>query len=124
MFVVRPITAWSDPSNALSQRAGDIDWRDLNVVSAFNRVAHLLYPDETNDLFTGLNAGSDRTFNVKVQDGTILGVLNAIARDDGELGWSVRYGRPSDPVAFELTIGHYGIGPTHGWPRRPIVGKR
>jgi len=124
VFVVRPISAWNDPSNALNRPAADIDWHTLNVVSGFDRVAHLLYPDETSDVFAGLNGGGDRTFDVKVTGGTILDVLNAVARADGELGWSVRYGRPSDPVAFELTIGHYGIGPMHGWLKRPTVGQR
>src|SRR5262249_57354360 len=107
------------PSSALHEPAADIGWHTLSVVSGFDRVAHLLYPDETSDVFTGLNGGGDRTFDVKVTRGTILEVLNAVARADGELGWSVRYGQPSDPVAFELTIGHYGIGPMHGWLKRP-----
>jgi hypothetical protein len=119
MYVVRTSAAWNDPTNVLNRPVPDGDWRDLSTLSAFNRVSHLLYPDDTSPLYTGLSVKNDRPFSVQVRGGTILDLLNAIALADGELGWSVRYGRPPDQIQFELTIGHYGIGPTHGWRRRP-----
>lgn len=119
VFVVRAAAAWTDPANVLNRRVRDIHWHDLSAFSVFDRVAHLLYPNEQRDIYVGLERRNDRPFAVDVDDGTVLDVLNAAARADGELGWWVRYGLPSDARQLELTIGHYGIGPTFGWRERP-----
>ena len=119
MYIVRTRSAWNDPTNRLNQPVPDVDWRDVNVLSAFERLARLLYPGDTSPLYSGLIVRNDRPFTVRVRGGSLLDLLNAIVAADGELGWSVRYGRPSDLIQFELTIGHYGIGITHGWRQRP-----
>lgn len=124
-FVVRTLTAWDDPHDALNQRVRDIYWQGLDVLSAFNRIGHLLYPADPRDYFAGIrlpNSGN-RPFNVGVAEGTVLDVLNAAIRDDGELGWWVSYGGATERQRFSLTLGHYGIGPTFGWPERPALPK-
>jgi hypothetical protein len=123
MYVVRTRSAWSNPRNVLNQPVSDVDWTDLSVLSAFDRVSRLMYPDERPP-FSNLEAKDNRPFSVRLQKGTLLDLLNAIVLADGQLGWSVRYGRPSDAIQFELTIGHYGLGPTHGWRRLPTGGLR
>jgi hypothetical protein len=120
MYVVRTRSAWSSPRNALNQPVPDVDWSDLSVISAFDRVAQLMYPDERPP-FSTLPTKDNRPFSVRLQKGTLVDLLNAIVLADGQLGWAVRYGRSSDSTQFELTIGHYGIGPTHGWRRLPKV---
>lgn len=119
MYIVRTRSAWNDATSVLNQPVPDVDWPDTSVIPAFERLARLLYPDDTSPLYSGLIVKNDRPFSVRVRGGRVLDLLNAIALADGELGWSVRYGRPSDLIQFELTIGHYGVGLTHGWRRRP-----
>ena len=124
-FVVRTVTAWEDPDNALNQRVRDIHWQRLDVLSAFTRIGHLLFPADPREYFSGIRRqnGGNRTLDVDLADGTILDVLNTAVRDDGELGWWVSYGGPSERQRFSLTLGHYGNGPTHGWPERPALPK-
>ena len=49
----------------------------------------------------------------------MLDLLNAVARADGQLGWSIVYGESSSAKRVTLTIGHYGNGPSFGWPTLP-----
>ena len=49
VFVMRSRTAWSDPHGTLTRRVHDIDWREIDTIGAFNRIAHLLYPDAAHD---------------------------------------------------------------------------
>jgi len=101
-----------------------VDWRDLDVIAAFNRVARLLYPVSPHDAFEGMTGTHDRPFSVHVSKGTLLDVLDAAVRADGELGWAVCYGNAPSPTRFTLTLGHYGNGPTLGWHERPPAGTR
>jgi hypothetical protein len=61
----------------------------------------------------------NRPFSVHVSEGTLLDVLDAAVRADGELGWAVAYGAAPGKTRFTLTLGHYGNGPMLGWPERP-----
>jgi hypothetical protein len=123
VFVVRTAAAWDDPRNALNQRVHDLHWHELRVLSAFDRVAHLLYPRDPLTYFEGIREAGNRSFDVDVTDGTILDVLDGAVRADGELGWWVAYGRASERQQFSLTLGHYGNGPTAAWPARPAIAK-
>jgi hypothetical protein len=123
VFVVRTAAAWDDPRNALNQPVRNVHWHDLHVLSAFDRIAHVFYPGDPRAYFEGIRDTSNRSFNVDVSEGTILGVLDAAVRDDGELGWWVAYGNASDRQRFTLTLGHYGNGPTAGWAERPAAKK-
>jgi hypothetical protein len=118
VYVVRTARAWTNPSDVLARPVHGVEWHDLSVFTAFDRIAALLYPG-SGPLYGALSPRNDRPFAVSVDRGTLLDVLVAAARADGELGWAVRYGRPEDRVKFELTIGHYGAGPTHAWTERP-----
>jgi hypothetical protein len=121
VIVVRARAAWTDPRNALNHSVRDVDWRDQDPVAAFNHVARLLYPAETHDTFEGLLPGNARRFDVQVRQGTVLDVLNAAARADGELGWVVLYSAGTSGPRFSLTLGHYGNGPTASWPEPPVA---
>jgi hypothetical protein len=120
VIVVRARAAWMDPRDALNQPVHDIDWSELDPVAAFNHVARLLYPD-AHDPFEGLLPMGARRFDVRLRQGTVLDVLNAAARADGELGWIVLYGAGGTGPRVTLTIGHYGSGPTASWPEPPRV---
>ena len=124
-FVVRTLTAWEDPNDALNQRVRGIHWQRLDLLSTFNRIGHLLYPADTGEYFAGvrLQNGGSRLLDVDVTDGTVLDVLNAVIRNDGELGWWVSYGGATERRRFSLMLGHYGNGPTFGWAERPVVPK-
>jgi hypothetical protein len=122
-FVVRTTAAWDDPRDALNQRAHDVHWRELRVLSAFDHLAHLLYPQDPRVYFEGIRDAGNRSFDVDVVDGTILEVLDATVRADGELGWWVAYGTASDRQQFALTLGHYGNGPTASWRERPPIAR-
>jgi hypothetical protein len=124
VFVVRTSRAWDDAGNVLNRRIREVHWHDLNIVAAFNRLAHLLYPNDSGEVFDARAANDVRLFSVDVSDGTILDVLNAAAVADGELGWWVEYGTTSSPTRFRLTIGHYGNGPTFGWHVLPVSSDR
>jgi hypothetical protein len=119
VVVMRTRRAWTSTRDVLNQQVRDVDWRDLDVIAAFNRVARLLYPASPHEAFEGMSGRHDRPFSVQVSDGTLLDVLDAIARADGELGWAVSYGTAPNPTRFTLTLGHYGNGPTRGWHERP-----
>jgi hypothetical protein len=121
LYVVRTRTAWNDSGGILNRRIPDVDWRDVSLVSAYEGVARILFPQERGSIFSGIRVRDDRPFSVQVSGGTLLDLLNAIALADGQLAWWVRYGGPSDRVQFELTIGHFGVGLTHGWRKRPGV---
>jgi hypothetical protein len=84
-----------------------------------------LYPADPREYFAGvrLQNSGNRPLTVDVVDGTVLDVVNALVRDDGELGWWVSYGNASEPQRFSLTLGHYGNGPTFGWTERPAIAK-
>ena len=119
VFVMRTRAAWTSSRDVLNQQVRDVDWRDLDVIAAFNRVARLLYPASPHEAFEGMSANHDRPFSVQVNGGTLLDVLDAVVRADGELGWAVSYGTAHNPTRFTLTLGHYGNGPTLGWHERP-----
>lgn len=119
IYVVRSRTAWSDPSNVLNRRVAAVEWRDLDVVSVFNRLARLLYPSAPSPVYPGFRGETSRPINVRAPGGSLLDLLDVIALADGQLGWCVTYGRTSDRIQFWLTLGHYGIGPRHGWSKRP-----
>jgi hypothetical protein len=119
VFVMRTRGAWNSTRDVLNQKVRDVDWRDLDVIAAFNRVARLLYPASPHEAFEGLSARHDRPFSVHVSEGTLIDVLDAAVRADGELGWAVSYGTAPTPTRFALTLGHYGDGPTLGWHERP-----
>ena len=121
MYVVRTRTAWTDPGDVLNRPVPDLDWRDVSVLSAYEGVARILFPEETGPVFPGIKMKDDRLFSARVSGGTLLDLLNAIALADGQLGWWVRYGGAADRTQFELTLGHYGVGLTHGWRKRPGV---
>jgi hypothetical protein len=122
VFVMRTRGAWTSRRDVLNRPVGDVDWRDLDVLAAFNRVARLLYPASPHDAFEGMTGTRDRPFSVHVSEGTLLDVLDAAVRSDGELGWAVAYGMAPSPTRFILTLGHFGTGPTLGWPERPWAG--
>jgi hypothetical protein len=119
VFVMRTRGAWTSPRDVLNQQVRDVDWRDLDVIAAFNRLARLLYPASPHEAFEGMAGRHDRPFSVQVSDGTLLDVLDAVVRADGELGWAVSYGTAPNPTRFSLTLGHYANGPTRGWQERP-----
>jgi len=119
VIVVRARDAWNDANDPLNRRVGNVRLHDLTSFTAFDAVAHLLYPGEQREYFAGLRAPTGRSIDIDVPDGTIADVLNAVTRSDGELGWWVRYGGPTDDRRFELTIGHYGIGPAAHWSPLP-----
>jgi hypothetical protein len=119
VFVVRTRAAWSDARDALNRPVRDVDWTDLDPIALFNRVARLLYPDAPRDPFEGMLLSRARPFAVQLRQGTVLDVLNAAARADGQLGWAVWYGPPRGTARFTLTIGHFGSGPSFSWPDRP-----
>jgi hypothetical protein len=121
VFVMRTRGAWASTRDVLDQRVRDVDWRDLDVIAAFNRVARLLYPASPHEAFEGMSPRHDRPFSVQMSDGTLLDVLDAVVRADGELGWAISYGTASNPTRFTLTIGHFGNGPTRGWHERPLA---
>jgi hypothetical protein len=122
-FVVRTALAWEDPRDVLNQRVHDVHWHELRLLTAFDHVAHLFYPRDPRAYFEGIRDAGNRSFDVDVADGTILDVLDAAVRSDGELGWWVAYGDALDRQQFALTLGHYGNGPTAGWPERPAIAK-
>jgi hypothetical protein len=122
VFVVRSRAAWADAHGTLTLPVHDIDWQDVDTVGAFNRIARLLYPNAVHDPFDGVPPSRTRVFSVQLREGTILDLLNAVARADGQLGWSVLYGTPASAKRFALTLGHYGNGPTFGWPSLPQPG--
>jgi hypothetical protein len=124
VLVMRTRGAWTNRRDVLNQPVRDVDWRDVDVIAAFNRVARLLYPASPHDAFEGMTRAHDRPFSVHVSEGTLLDVLDAAVRADGELGWAVCYGSAPGPMRFTLTLGHYGNGPTLGWPERPQAGSR
>ncbi len=119
VLVIRTPAAWARSRGALSLPVGAIDWRDVDVIEAFNRIAHLLYPDSAHPPFEGVAASPTRLLTVQLGPGTMLDLLNAIARTDGQLGWAIVYGEASGTKRFTLTIGHYGNGPSYSWPRVP-----
>jgi hypothetical protein len=119
VLVIRTRLAWTTPHGVLSLPVRNIDWRDVDAVEAFNRVALLLYPDSAHPPFEGLAISRTRLLTVHLDQGTMLDLLNAVARADGQLGWSIVYGESSSAKRVTLTIGHYGNGPSYGWPTLP-----
>jgi hypothetical protein len=119
VLVMRTRGAWTSRRDVLNQPVRDVDWPDLDVIAAFNRIARLLYPASPHDAFEGMTGTHNRPFSVHVREGTLLDVLDAAVRADGELGWAVAYGAAPNPTRFTLTLGHYGNGPMLGWPERP-----
>jgi hypothetical protein len=124
VLVVRTMRAWTNPGDPLNHQVQDIHWADVNVYTALNRLAHLLYPGDSRDRFEGLLLRDERTFTVEVRQGTVIDALNAAARADGELGWWARYGATPQTTRFALTLGHYGNGPSLGWPKAPTGAQR
>jgi hypothetical protein len=119
VLVIRTRLAWTTPGGVPSLPVGAIDWRDVDVIDAFNRIADLLYPDAPHPPFEGLAVSRTRLLTVHLGQGTMLDLLNAVARADGQLGWSIVYGEASSTKRFTLTIGHYGSGPSYSWPTLP-----
>ncbi|HEY2153153.1 MAG TPA: hypothetical protein VGH34_20255 [Vicinamibacterales bacterium] len=119
VLVMRTRPAWTTSRGALSLPVRAIDWRDIDEVEAFNRVALLLYPNAGHPPFEGVAVSRARQFTVQLGQGTMLDLLNAIARADGQLGWAVVYGESSSTKRLTLTIGHYGNGPSYSWPTLP-----
>ena len=121
VITVRTTAAWGDSADALNGPADDIHWHDLDPATAIGRFGRLLYPDLPRDYFDGVGYSRARLFSVDVAAGTVLDLLNAAVRSDGDLGWWVDYGDGAT-TKFELTIGPGGIGPTASWTKRPGAG--
>jgi hypothetical protein len=119
--VMRPVTAWRDPRNALNQRlaanvvASDIGWRDAleqlcAAVGAKGRMSAW-----REDLFLDADAiqahdeALERHVSFGLDQPTVLQALSTLAQSHGELAWMVRYTRQRPYLMFHTRF-HDGFG--------------
>ncbi|HMC76437.1 MAG TPA: hypothetical protein VKH34_04865 [Vicinamibacterales bacterium] len=87
VVVVRPLLAWTQPDHPLSRDTGPARLENATVIDAVNYLQALLEPG------LRFTAGRDRAveaprITVSTAGGTLLPLLNAIARSFGELCWT------------------------------------
>jgi hypothetical protein len=107
VYVFRTSAAWRDPQNLLNRSVGRVRWTGVNEESATDRFWSLLYPSGN---CTQPRDGRSRAaaFDINVENGTLLDVLNAVARakhSRGRFGWHVARG--GDLLAFTVGLGFW-----------------
>jgi hypothetical protein len=83
VIVVRPVSAWGNPSHPLFRAVGSLQLTNVKAKRAIDTVASLLGVLESNTSFP-----DSKAISLDLPPGTILDVLNGIARAHGALVWS------------------------------------
>jgi len=110
VLIIRPVEAWSDPTNFLHESVGPIDERRRRAID----IVKGLYDQKGLRLIwsaggvignpTQIKSDLDLPISVTLPPSTILDVLNAIAKSHGQLGWMVQYGH--GPAQFRNSCIH------------------
>ena len=83
VIVLRPVTAWRDPASPLYHTVNELRLEDTTVAKAIGAfTTRVGSPEHARNSFP-----DTRTFTVDVPQGTVLDLLNGIARAHGELYW-------------------------------------
>ena len=83
VIVLRPVTAWRDPASPLYHTVNELRLEDTTVAKAIGAfTTRVGSPEHARNSFP-----DTRTFTVDVPQGTVLDLLNGIARSHGELCW-------------------------------------
>jgi hypothetical protein len=108
VYVVRTAAAWRDARNLLNRTVGSVHWHGVNRRLATDRLWSLLYPADGCSAPRHAESGGTAAFNIDIENGTLLDVLNAVARAKhrrGEFGWHVGRGGAGDPLKFTVGLG-------------------
>ncbi len=96
VIVFRPVTAWLDPSSPLNQSVGSIQSDDATMAKAIDAALSMLgVPD-----YGGSSFPDSRTFSLNLPRGSVLDMLNGIARAHGEVSWEWQENTPEDKELF------------------------
>jgi len=111
--VIRPISAWDDPSNALNRQVEGIAWTDITAEEALVRNDVIL---EGGSGWRPIPPGAPhdaRLISVNVPAGSVVDVLNEVAHRHGEIMWSavyensrIRAGSRTLAIGFRWFDGH------------------
>jgi hypothetical protein len=96
VIVFRPVTEWREPLSPLYHTVGGVRLEDTTVAKAIGAFTSLVgSPEHARNSFP-----DTRTFTVDVPRGTVLDVLNGIARSHGEMYWEWEPLSPSEREFF------------------------
>ena len=96
VIVFRPVTAWMDPSSPLNQSVGNIQSDDATMAKAIGTALSLLgAPEYARNSFP-----DSRTFSLNLPRGSVLDMLNGIARAHSEVSWAWHENTPEDRELF------------------------
>ena len=96
VIVFRPVTAWLEPLSPLNQSVGSIQIDDATMARAIGAAMSLLgAPENSRNSFP-----DSRTFSLNLPRGTVLEMLNGIARAHGEVSWEWQENTPEDKEFF------------------------
>jgi hypothetical protein len=108
VVVIRPRTAWSDPSHPFNRSAHSrtgLSWTDLTAKGILNNVAALLWGMPVEPWRT--SSRDAHRFSIDMPTGSILDVLIASARARGDMVWFIgtigprlRVSGPDDALGF------------------------
>ncbi len=119
VIVVRSMREWSDPRDPLNQQSPPIDWKNVNAQHVLEFIGHVLYREPTTQP-TFQPSGVDRRFDLKVS-GTVIDVLVASARADGDVVWTIPW-PPPDGNVDHFAVSVRGVSSARGMSFvRPIV---
>jgi hypothetical protein len=91
VIVIRPVAAWNDPQSMLFRIVEPVHLIDVPPQEALARVARAVgYPHPVGNAFGG------KLLSLVLPQGTLLDLVNAVLRADGELTWELSPEPPLD----------------------------
>jgi hypothetical protein len=101
---VRPVSAWSDEQDPLNQKIENIAWSDISAEEALVRIADIIYGH--GDPSSPQMERHGRGISIRIDAGTVIDLLNAVVRTDGEMTWAVTYpaSQGARAVRFRLSL--------------------
>ncbi len=107
VLIIRPVDAWRDRTHFLNEIVGSIDERQrrpIDIVKGLYDLKGLRINWSSGGVIgnpTQKESDLDLPISVTLPTSTMLGVLNAIAKSHGQLGWLVEYAR--GPAEFRYS---------------------
>ena len=113
VLLIRPIAAWNDRRNFLNRTFAGLNLEDQRMGDALDAIQAEMQgrrPGRRTELPYSTPEG-DRRFSVTTGATSVLGALNATAREHGALGWVVKYCQPQPLYEFaEISLWTFDRG--------------
>ena len=114
VLVFRPPASWSDGAHPLFRPVKGIQLKNVTVAAAIELIASLLGRKDPSD-----NIADSRRFSVVLPSGSVLDLLNEVAKAHGALTWRWEENsateRKESGCRYTLSVALFGAGVTFGY---------